>query len=211
MPAFRYTFREKLPSSPSVIKAWFGKKYFIWKGKALHQFVEVMAKEIDRSLRLGVKKDEKGNVIDIYAGVIHHIKYARVTMMEIEVVCQTEDPLELLKCEFGVLRTGDHDPMCLNVVREQSYPKWIPQSVLDEYLQWCKKQLVAQQKVKRNRSAIEGHKTVGGKKGSSPAKSKKIEGLGKPRKASGKSVTSVDGLMKKKGTAKSAPLKAKAR
>jgi hypothetical protein len=123
---FRYTFRSKAPSAPSVIRLWFGKAFFIWKVKALHAGVENISIDIDRRLRNGIKNPET----DIYTQVIERIKKARVTMMEVEVVFQTEDPEALLLYEYDLLVSSMSDALCLNTQLEPYVPAWIPQPAL---------------------------------------------------------------------------------
>lgn len=143
---FRYKFREDLPSQPSVYKLWFGKKFLILKCKALHQSVQQVSIELDRRLRLGTKPN------DIYAKTTEHIKRARITIMEVEVLCQPESPLELLKCEWRASHKALLDPNCLNVPMPQMFPAWIPEAIIEEFKKWRTKQQKDERK-KENSSA----------------------------------------------------------
>lgn len=111
---------EAHPSCSCVMKLWFGKRYFIWKSKALHQSLKSISKEIDQRLRIGQKPD------DIYDGVIKYIRRANVNKFEAEVVFKSDNPQELLVQEYKLLQVGKGDDSCLNVKFEPLMPKWIP-------------------------------------------------------------------------------------
>ena len=64
----------KVQSAASVFKVYFGKKYFIWKGKALYQSAEIISKSIVARLRNG-----NFNEIDFMYHVVNHIKKNGIT------------------------------------------------------------------------------------------------------------------------------------
>jgi hypothetical protein len=167
---------------PSVVKAHFGKKYFIWKGKALHQFVATMAKEIDRSLRLGTKEN------DIFEKVVHHIKYARIVLMEVEAVCQSEDPAEILVCEHRLLAEAKSDPLCLNTAFAPHVPKWIPDVAVQGY-----KQQVSPASRRRTQTGKAAVKGAAAKKGSASKNQGKIQPLNRSGAGAKKSGSSAVG------------------
>lgn len=142
---FRYSFkRDDYTSASCVYKLWFGKKYFIWKAKALFQSVDTMSVDIDRRLRNGMKEG------DMYTLVIAHIKRARVTQMEAEAIVFNDNPEELLIAEYEALKAAKGDPDCLNMGFYPYLPKWIPESavkVLEEYIH--KKRLAAKSKPRK--------------------------------------------------------------
>lgn len=120
---FRYSMKnhEHYPSCTCVCKLWFGKKYFIRKFKAMHSGVDVIARDIDRRLRLGQKPD------DIYDNVIKYIKRSRCTQFEVEMVFRSDKAQEILLNEYSLLQGSKLDPDCLNTVFDQvEIPKWIP-------------------------------------------------------------------------------------
>lgn len=119
---------EAQPSCSCVMKLWFGKRYFIWKSKALHQSLTSISKEIDQRLRLGQKPD------DIYDGVIKYIRRANVNKFEAEVVFKSDNPQELLVQEYKLLQQGKKDENCLNVKYEPLLPKWIPDIDKDAFM-----------------------------------------------------------------------------
>lgn len=126
---FRYNMKERYTSSTCVCKLWFGKKYFIRKFKSLHAGVDVIARDIDRRLRLGQKPD------DIYDNVIKYIKRSRCTQFEVEMIFKSDKAQEVLLSEYTALQASKSDPDCLNAVFDQvEYPKWIPIIDKDAFL-----------------------------------------------------------------------------
>lgn len=120
---FRYSMKnnERYPSCTSVCKLWFGKKYFIRKFKSMHQGVEVIARDIDRRLRLGQKPE------DIYDKVIKYIKRSRCSQFEVEMVFKSDRAQDILLNEYRMLQAAKDDEDCLNTVfSEVEYPKWVP-------------------------------------------------------------------------------------
>jgi len=67
--------------------------------------------------------------------VVAYVKRARVTTMAVEVIHETDDPVELLKVEYEQLQKAKDDPNCLNprFVNNDYYPKWIPQTAINEF------------------------------------------------------------------------------
>lgn len=119
---FRYSMKggEAQKSVTCVCKLWFGKKYFIRKFKALHQGVDVIARDIDRRLRLGQKPE------DIYDLVIKYIKRSRCSQFEVEVLFKSDKAQEVLLQEYKLLQESKTDADCLNTAFEVEYPKWVP-------------------------------------------------------------------------------------
>jgi hypothetical protein len=117
---FRYSFKEPYMSVQCIYRCWFGRKYFIWKAKALHQSVNQLSIEIDRRLRLGCAKD------DIHYKIVGWIKKARVTLFEVEVLYQSENAADLLIYEQKQLNKCKRDDDCLNNRFLVHVPKWIP-------------------------------------------------------------------------------------
>lgn len=193
MPAFRYTFKDKYASAACVYKMYFGKKYFIWKGKALKQSVDNCAKEIDRSLRLGCKDN------DIFEWVVEWIKKARVQMMEVEVVLADNNPLELLKTEYTLLQAGEGDLLCLNLSFEPYLPSWISQADQAAFQKWTQAQKRSASRKKRS-TAKKAPKGRDVKKLSSPKKTGSKGHLNTSGKVSTKNGTSAKKLSIPKGT-----------
>lgn len=124
---FRYQFDEPYPSSGSIIKLHFGKKYFILKTKALQQAVNRVAVELDQRMRLGLKPG------DIYEKVVKHIHAGRVTMMRVEALLLSDDPAQLLITEHKLLKEAAKDDLCLNTTFFPMIPKWIPETAVAEF------------------------------------------------------------------------------
>lgn len=106
----------------------FGTKYFICKGLKLHSIAESLSIQIHRELNRP-KEDS------ILFKVIAYIKRARVITMTIEIIHETDDPVELLKVEYEQLQKAKKDLNCLNTrfTNNDYYPKWIPQTAIHEF------------------------------------------------------------------------------
>lgn len=128
---FRYIFREAYQSNSCIFKMWFGQNYFLWKSKALHQSVNQFAVEIDRRLRLGCKPDDT-----VYPKIVTYIRRARVSLFEVEVVYESDNPAEILIQEHKLLLAAKKDEKCLNISFTPYIPKWIPESAEKEYTDW---------------------------------------------------------------------------
>jgi hypothetical protein len=124
---FRYMFREPYASSGAIYKAWFGKKYLIWKAKSLHQSVNTISKEIDQRMRLGLKPD------DPFTKAVEHIRRARVTIFEVEAMLLSDDPSALLMEEYRLLKVAQDDPAALNMHFFPQIPKWIPDTAVAQF------------------------------------------------------------------------------
>lgn len=150
---FRYMLREAYQpaGSGAIYKAWFGKRFLIWKAKSLQQSVNSISKEIDQRLRLGLKGPD-----DPFTKVIPYIRQARVGIMEIEAITLTDDPAQLLIDEYNELKAGKDDPQCLNISFFPHIPKWIPQDAQDEFREFVAKvtspaKVIAKKSVKKLR------------------------------------------------------------
>lgn len=134
---------EKNSSVPTLYKVFFGTHYFIWKGKALLQSCEILAKSISATL----SRMNKGELIkpsDQLYHVVKHIKSKRVDHATVEVISNDYidendviNGLQILKDEQRLLdESGDH---CLNN-NEQSYVPlnniWISEETKQKFLRW---------------------------------------------------------------------------
>lgn len=179
--------RSRYPSIGSIYKAWFGKKYLIWKGKSLHQSVEMIAKEIDNRMRLGLKP------ADAFTKVVEYIKRARVNLFEVEAVFQSDNPAELLIEEYRQLKASQDDPDCLNMQFYPAIPQWVPGTAKDEFQAYVAKITAESKKLAKKKASVS-------KKVVPP---KKKQGLKSKKNASGKTLRSVNRKIKVKGNAKS--------
>lgn len=125
---FPFTYKGTPESVTCVFKLWFGTRYFIFKGLKLYAAAENLSTQIHRE-RLKPKEDS------ILFKVIAYINRARVTNMTVESIHETDDPVEILKVEYEQLQKAKKDPNCLNTrfVNNDYYPKWIPQTAINEF------------------------------------------------------------------------------
>lgn len=128
---FPYLFKEKYPSNTCLVKIWFGKKYFIWKAKALRQTAEQVCRDLSRKYRLGCAET------DLFYPVVQYIKRGRILSCTFEVILATENHQELVDAETELLNRVFGTPECLNNRSEPYLPNWInltankaPQSII---------------------------------------------------------------------------------
>lgn len=116
-------------SPPAVYKVWFGKSYFIWKGKSLLQSATFLAEGIERYLRKA-QPDTKNYLHKLCM----HIKKTRCIKAHVEVIDseftkpgtqESIDVYRMLKVEQGLLKEGQNEPKCLNSVFKAFPPKWM--------------------------------------------------------------------------------------
>lgn len=126
---FPFTYKGPYEGTSScVFKLRFGTKYFIFKCLKLNHTAEGLSKQIHRELNIP-KEDS------ILFKVVAYVKRARVTMMEVEVIHDADNPVDLLKVEYEQLQKAKKDPNCLNTrfVNNDYYPAWIPQTAINEF------------------------------------------------------------------------------
>ena len=122
-------------SCSCVYKILFGKKYFIWKGKALLQSCEGIAKQLKTPV---VTKTLPARNSYLYL-VIEHIIKTRCLGGSVTIIDHSKEPLELLKIEQKELDKAASDPDCLNN-NEQAYvpasTHFISEADKEKFLQW---------------------------------------------------------------------------
>lgn len=116
---------------PAVYKVWFGKSYFIWKGKSLLLSATWLAESVERALRT-----EKIDDTNYLWHVFKHIKKTRCQKAHIEVVeadfirkgsVVAVDVYKILKSEQALLLAANGDVNCLNNNEIAYIPKWMEQ------------------------------------------------------------------------------------
>lgn len=148
---FRYQFLEPARSTSCILKLWFGKKYLIMKAKSATQTVNALSQELDRRLRLGVVPSH------MYEKVVRYILKSRVAIFHVEVMFESDKPIELLKSEYKFLKIGMNDDACLNNTFDAYIPAWIPINVVSKYQTWLKslnKQTVSKKKNEPNKPTV---------------------------------------------------------
>lgn len=126
---FPFTYKDSPDSVTCVFRLRFGAaKYFIFKALKLHATVEGLSAQIHKE-RMGVKEDS------IMYKVVAYINRTRTTIMTVEVIHETDDPVELLKVEYEQLQKAKKDPNCLNTrfTNNDYHPRWIPQTAINEF------------------------------------------------------------------------------
>lgn len=121
--SFRYVLNDGYTYQPSVYKLFFGKKYYVWKGKSLQHSVETIAADLARFVARGCKDDH------LLKKVVDHIIRSRVMFFRVEVILQTDNVAELLETENLTLAKSKSDPDCLNVKFEGHVSKWMTEDL----------------------------------------------------------------------------------
>lgn len=128
---FRFQLMQPTGGKSGVLKLWFGSsRYVIIKAKSMIAGVKTFSVELDRRMRLGAKPDS------IYHKVVNYVHRGRVTVFRVEILLESEDPLELLQREHTELMAGSADKNCLNNSFEAMIPQWITQDVVTQFNNW---------------------------------------------------------------------------
>lgn len=115
--------------APAVYKVWFGKSYFIWKGKSLKQSAEQLSESIERYLRLD--KNDPESVLYVLAA---HIRKTRCMRAKIEMVDSdlrkegsvvAIDVYKMLRLEQDLLNEAMESHKCLNYNQQAYIPNWM--------------------------------------------------------------------------------------
>lgn len=118
-------------SPPCVYKVWFGKSYFIWKGKSLLLSATWLAEGIERALRLE-NIDDTNYLWYVYK----YIKKTRclkafVEVMDSDLIKEGSttaiDVYRMLKTEQNLLKEASGDILCLNNNEQAYIAKWMEQ------------------------------------------------------------------------------------
>jgi len=119
-------------STAAVYKVWFGKKYFIWKGKALLQSANQLAEGIERFIRTK-NKDQTSWLYKI----CEHIKKTKCEKAKIEVIdddfirpgtVASLDIYRMLRVEQDLLHEAGNSERCLNNNEQAYIPKWMEEN-----------------------------------------------------------------------------------
>jgi len=115
--------------APSVYKVWFGKSYFIWKGKSLKQSAEQLSESIERYLRLG--KDDPDSVLYVLGAFIRKTRCLRGKIEMVDSDMRKEgssvaiDIYRMLRLEQDLLNEAMENKKCLNYNQQAYIPKWM--------------------------------------------------------------------------------------
>ena len=129
---FPYEFNNPEQSNcMAVFRLNIGTKYFIYKGLKVKKTVEGMSAQIHRE-RNNLKENS------ILFKVVTYIRQKRVTQMTVDVIKETDHPVDLLIAEYEALQAAKTDSNCLNITffNNEYYPGWIPQKAVVEYNKW---------------------------------------------------------------------------
>lgn len=115
--------------APAVYKVWFGKSYFIWKGKSLKQSAEQLSESIERYLRMD--KDDPDNVLYVLCAFIRKTRCMRAKIEMVDSDLRKEgsvvaiDAYRMLRLEQDLLNEAMESHKCLNYNEQAYIPKWM--------------------------------------------------------------------------------------
>lgn len=126
----------------AVYRVWFGKHYFIWKGKYLLQSASQLAESIERYIRL-----EKNEPESYLLHICNHITKTRCMKATIEVVeagfikegtASSINCYEILRAEQKLLKKAKNDTYCLNNNEQAYISKWMEEGCPDDVQRFLK-------------------------------------------------------------------------
>ena len=125
-------------SKPCICKIYFGKKYIIWKGKALYKSIQGLSDSIERYIRLQ-KADKKDYLYKVCA----HIKKTRCIKARVEVIdsdfmndgSTVIDSYRMLVLEQQLIDKGRKSDLCLNTNIMAYIPAWIDDAIVRKFMQ----------------------------------------------------------------------------
>ena len=120
----------------AVYKIWFGKCFFIWKGKSMLQSVQTIATLLERAQRTGTDDT------NFLHHVVGYVNRSRVTKGYVEIVkiadFDDKDWLSYLQAEQNLLNAHKNDTECLNNNFVAYVPDWMGKEVKTEFDKWLK-------------------------------------------------------------------------
>lgn len=129
-----------------VYKLWYQERFVIVKCKTLWRSVDNITKGFSFFLT-GTKKAQKEE--DYYHEFFVFVQENPFNDFRVEVILQSNNPLELLICEQKQLNIAKYDPRCMNNNFSAYIPKftqvngkksWINRGYYLNFMQWKKKQ-----------------------------------------------------------------------
>jgi len=132
-------------SDSCVIKLWYAGKYVISKCRTLVRLKENIEGGVGRFLKNTPKGRRED---DLYYEMYCHVLENPEQDFYIEILCSSNNPLELLKAEHMALLIARSDPRCLNNDFQPYIPRftqingkksWINRGYYLNYMSWKKK------------------------------------------------------------------------
>lgn len=71
-----------------------------------------------------------------FYAMVEYIIHSGASEVEVEMVLQSDDPLELLKCERLLLKSEQFNPKCLNIEFMPHIPRWMTEDVIELFNEW---------------------------------------------------------------------------
>lgn len=129
-----------------IYKLWYAGKYIVVRCKTIWRSKQNLEIDIDYFLKNQHKnRPEKHREGNLYHDFYVHIYENPEQNFTVEVILSSNNPLELLKCDYMELVKGKYDPRCLNNNFEPYIPKftqvngrksWINRGYYLNYMKW---------------------------------------------------------------------------
>jgi hypothetical protein len=93
-----------------------GRKYYIVKSKSLI-WLEMHLNDVLKSYNMN-------GVADMYLPIVEHVHKTGFYEIQVDIICQDENPYNVIKAEFFALKENVGKPLCMNKIAEPYTPKF---------------------------------------------------------------------------------------
>lgn len=120
-------------TQPVLYKLFFGKMYYLHKGKTLNESADKLLDDVFRGIR-------KKKCPEAYSKIVDYcLQYPATTVVKLEVIFNG-DPAKLLKKEESLYKSMKNDDFSLNRLDIAPYkPEWMLKAAFQERCQDCLK------------------------------------------------------------------------
>jgi len=125
---FNYVSDKPIDGHYSCFKIFVGRKYYIAKTKSIQWTLQ----NLNKILKAYNSNGTDGK--DLYFPLVKHIHNTGYYDVQIEFICQSENPYEVIKAEFLALQEHVGKSLCLNKNKEPYTPKYNPDTHMQGWL-----------------------------------------------------------------------------
>ncbi len=97
-------------------KLTIGRKYYIAKSKSLI-WLEMHLNDVLKSYNMN-------GIADMYLPIVQHVHNTGYYEIQVDIICQDENPYKVIKAEFLALKEAVGNPLCMNKSTEPYTPKF---------------------------------------------------------------------------------------
>ena len=125
---FKYVSEQPIEGHYSCFKLFIGKKFYIVKTKSL-QWTE---QNLNKLLKAYNSNGMDGK--DLYFPIVKNIHNTGIYELNIEFICQSSNPYDVIKAEFISLQENFGKRSCLNKNKNPYMPKYKPETKMHGWL-----------------------------------------------------------------------------